>query len=124
MRLTKTGCESGVGLGHVDALVEDVRGGGGGLSEDDGVREGCRVGGPEVCRRLSVVGRGGVWCRVSRLRLGQLRPGVAHGLLLLDVGGGGGPPAGPHPGVGGVGLVLGPRPLEVLLQVTVDISVV
>ena len=62
--------------------------------------------------------------RVSRLRLGQLRPGVSHGLLLLDVGGGGGPPAGPHAGVGRVGLVLGPRPLEVLLQVTVDISVV
>ena len=62
---------------------------------------------------------------VASLGRGQLRHRVVHGgLLLLDVGGGGRPPAGPHPGVGGVGLVLGPRPLEVLLQVTVDISVV
>ena len=48
LRLTKTGSESGVGLGHVDALVEDIGGGGGGLGEHDRLREGGGVGGAEV----------------------------------------------------------------------------
>ena len=62
---------------------------------------------------------------VTSLGWGQLGHRVVHwSLLLLDVGGGGGPPAGPHPGVGRVGLVLSPRPLQVLLQVAVDVSVV
>ena len=62
---------------------------------------------------------------VACLGRGQLRHGVVNGgLLLLDVGGGGRPPAGPHPRVGGVRLVLSPRPLQILLQVAVDVSVV
>ena len=62
---------------------------------------------------------------MTSLGRGQLAHRVVDGrLLLLDVGGGGRPPPGPHPGVGGVGLVLGAGSLEVLLQVTVDISVI
>ena len=126
LRLTKTGSESGVGLGHVDALVEDVGGGGGGLGEHDRLREGGGVGGADVGRSwLVVVGRAGVRGRVSGLGGRQLRHGMVHaGLLLLDVGGGCRPPARPHAGVGGVSLVLSPRPLQVVVQVTVDVSVI
>ena len=65
LRLTKTGSESGVGLGHVDALVEDVGGGGGGLGEHDRLREGGGVGGAQV-GGLRMVGRPRVrsWRRV------------------------------------------------------------
>ena len=106
-----------------------MTGGGGGLGEHDRLREGGGVGGAQV-GGLRMVGRPGVRGRggrgvVTRRARGQLRHWVVDGrLLLLDVGGGGGPPAGPHPGVGRVGLVLSPRPLQVLLQVAVDVSVV
>ena len=53
--------------------------------------------------------------------------GGGRGLLLLDAGGGGalGPPPAPHPGVAGVGLVLGAGALDVLgLQVAAQLSVV
>ena len=127
LRLTKTGSESGVGLGHVDALVEDVGGGGGGLGEHDRLREGGGVGGAQV-GGLRMVGGPGVRRRrrvVTSLGWGQLGHRVVHrSLLLLDVGGGGGPPASPHTRVGGVGLVLGPRPLQIILQVSVNVSVI
>ena len=117
LALTKTGSQSGICLGHIDALVEDVGGGGGWLGEHDRLREGGGVGGADVGRsRLVVVGRAGVRGRVPGLGGRQLRHGMVHaGLLLLDVGGGGRPAAGPHARVAGVGLVLGPGPLQVLL---------
>ena len=126
LALTKTGSQSGICLGHVDALVEDVGGGGGGLGEHDRLREGGGVGGADVGRSwLVVVGRAGVRRRVSGLGGRQLRHGMVHaGLLLLDVGGGRRPPPRPHAGVGGVSLVLSPRPLQVVVQVTVDVSVI
>ena len=126
LALTKTGSQSGICLGHIDALVEDVGGGGGGLCEHDRLREGGGVGGADVGRSwLVVVGRAGVRGRVSGLGGRQLRHGMVHaGLLLLDVGGGCRPPARPHAGVGGVSLVLSPRPLQVVVQVTVDVSVI
>ena len=44
-RLTETGCEGWVGVGHVDAVVQDVGGGGGrGVAEHDALGE-RRVGG-------------------------------------------------------------------------------
>ena len=62
---------------------------------------------------------------MTSLGRGQLAHRVVDGrLLLLDVGGGGRPAARPHTRVGGVGLVLSPRPLQILLQVAVDVSVV
>ena len=74
--------------------------------------------------RPGVRGRGGRGV-VTRLARGQLRHWVVDGrLLLLDVGGGRGPPARPHAWVGGVSLVLSPRPLQVVVQVTVDVSVI
>ena len=126
LALTKTGSQSGICLGHIDALVEDVGGGGGGLGEHDRLREGGGVGGADVGRsRLVVVGRAGVRGRVSGLGGWQLRHGMVHaGLLLLDVGGRRRPPPRPHAGVGGVSLVLSPRPLQVVVQVTVDVSVI
>ena len=50
--LTQTGGEARVGLGDVDAVVEDVRGRGGGLgvAEHDGVMEGGGVGGLTTAR--------------------------------------------------------------------------
>ena len=126
LALTKTGSQSGICLGHIDALVEDVGGGGGGLGEHDRLREGGGVGGADVGRSwLVVVGRAGVRGRVPGLGGRQLRHGMVHaGLLLLDVGGRRRPPARPHAGVGGVSLVLSPRPLQVVVQVTVDVSVI
>ena len=62
---------------------------------------------------------------MTSLGRGQLAHRVVDGrLLLLDVGGGGGPAPGPHTRVGGVGLVLSPRPLQVVLQVAVNVSLV
>ena len=62
---------------------------------------------------------------MTSLGRGQLAHRVVDGrLLLLDVGGGGRPAAGPHARVAGVGLVLGPRPLQVLLQVSVNVSLI
>ena len=120
LRLTKTGSQSGICLGHVDALVEDVRGGGGWLGEHDRLREGGGVGGAQV-GGLWMVWRAGVRGRrrrsmVTSLGRGQVSDGmVDRSFLLLDVGGGGRPAAGPHARVAGVGLVLGPGPLQVLL---------
>ena len=64
---------------------------------------------------------GGVGGRQVRA-VGQAEP--ARRLLLLDAGGGGGPAPGPHAWVGGGGVVLGPGPLEVVLQAGVQVSVV
>ena len=114
-------------LGGVHRANLGVGGGGGGLGEHDRLREGGGVGGAQV-GGLRMVRRPGVrrWRRVvTSLGRGQLGHRVVHwSLLLLDVGGGGGPAAGPHARVGGVGLVLGPGPLQVLLQVTVNVSLI
>ena len=122
---TYTWGESRVGLRHVDAVVENVCGGGGWLGVGDALWEGGGVGWADVWRRG---GRVGGRVGVGRLLWpSQLRHGgrVARArLLLLDAGRARGPAAGPHARVGGVRVVLRPRPLDVLLQVAVDVAIV
>ena len=89
---------------HVDAVVQDVRRGGGrGVAEDDALRE-RRVGGGKggwggglVGRRLGEGGRDGCGRHVRRRGHHPL-----HHLLLLDAWRRGRPPAGPHARVGRV----------------------
>ena len=130
--LTEAGAEGGVDvrLRDVDGVVQDVRGGGGGLHRHDlALVEGGGV--------AAGGGGGGVVVRrPAQLRAGAvLRPAPRPGLLGLglDAGRGCGPAARPHarprprPGarVAGVAaLVLGAGALHVLLQVAVQVSVI
>ena len=126
--VTEAGAEGGVDvrLRDVDGVVQDVRGGGGGLHRHDlALVEGGGV----------AAGGGGVVVRrPAQLRAGAvLRPAPRPGLLGLglDAGRGCGPAARPHarprPGarVAGVAaLVLGAGALHILLQVAVQVSVI
>ena len=115
-------------MGHVDAVVQDVRGGRAGrrVGEHDALGEG-RVRGGESGGGGGLVGRRLGEGRRDGRGVGHVRRGGHHSLhhlLLLDAGRGGGPPAGPHAWVGRVGVVLGPWTLQVVLKSTVQVSVV
>ena len=108
---------------HVDRVIEDVAGGGGGRVAEDGLGEG-GVGGGEGGGGWGVVGwgEGDSGCVVGGHHVRRRGHGhQALRLLLLDAGRGASPPAGPHPGVGAVALVLGPCSLQVLLQAAVQV---
>ena len=122
--LTQTGGEGRVGLGDVDAVVEDVRGGGGGLAgEHDRLVESCWIRRCYVRRLIGVTWRTWMLSRRMGRKFGDwMRTSLR--LLLLDAWRRRGPSACPHTGVAGVGLVLGPRPLQVLLQVSVNVSLI
>ena len=132
LRLTQAGGEARVCLGDVDAVIEDVGGGGGGLgvAEHDGVVEGGGVRWLATAWWPLLRGPRGELSDRARCLVSLVSSGHSWGrdLLLLDAGRGRalGPAPGPHAGVAGVGLVLGPGPLHILggLQVTVDVSVV
>ena len=126
--LTEARAEAGVDvrLRDVDRVVQDVRGGGGGLHRHD----------LALVEGGGVAAGGGGWGvvvrRPAQLRAGAvLRPAPRPGLLGLglDAGRGCGPAARPHARprarVAGVAaLVLGAGALHVLLQVAVQVSVI